>query len=280
MISGASLADVAVLVVSAANDEAEVGISGGGQTREHVMLVRSLGVRHVVVAVSKMDTVCWDPARYDDICIKVQRLLTRQAGFSPSQISVVPVSGYTGVNVVHPVSAYASGTVKSDEIEDLSTLPSWYTGPTLMQVISGLPPPSRNVSQPLRLIVSDVGKASSMGVMAGKIESGALAVNDNVLVLPDNITYGIKSLYREGDPVKIALAGEHIEFTFSTSISNIVPGYVLCDPLHPVPLVSRFVGQLIIFEPKNPITPGFTASLHVQHLDEPVIIERCVMSYI
>ena len=101
MISGAAQADVAVLVISARKGEFETGFERGGQTREHILLVKTAGVSRLVVAINKMDdpTVQWSKARFEEIKEKMTPFI-RQAGFSvKSSVSFIPVSAYTGVNL-------------------------------------------------------------------------------------------------------------------------------------------------------------------------------------
>merc|ERR1712212_1295547 len=100
MISGAYQADVGVLVVNATTGEFEAGFEAGGQTREHALLVRSLGVNQLVVAVNKLDTVEWSKDRFDTIANKMNLFLTKQAGFKESDLTFLPCSGLTGENLV------------------------------------------------------------------------------------------------------------------------------------------------------------------------------------
>lgn len=101
MISGAAQADVAVLVISARKGEFETGFEKGGQTREHIMLVKTAGVSKVIIVVNKMDdpTVIWDKGRYDEIKDKLTPFV-KAAGFNPkTDVTFIPVSAYTGVNL-------------------------------------------------------------------------------------------------------------------------------------------------------------------------------------
>ena len=140
MISGASQADCALLVVDAATGEFEAGFERGGQTREHVLLVRSLGVSQVIVAVNKLDQVglsClsnlaynsittiqigWTRVRYDEIESTLRPFLV-QSGVSPSKTSFVPLSAILGVNLI------------GREGEDAKQLNEWYSGPTLIDCL-------------------------------------------------------------------------------------------------------------------------------------------------
>ncbi|XP_025837012.1 HBS1-like protein [Agrilus planipennis] len=120
MIAGAGQADVAVLVVDATRGEFETGFDYGGQTREHALLVRSLGVSQLAVAINKLDTVNWSKERFDEIIQKLKVFL-KQAGFKDNDVAFVPCSGLTGQNLV----------VKPTQKE----LIEWYQGPTLIEVI-------------------------------------------------------------------------------------------------------------------------------------------------
>ena len=101
MISGAAQADVAVLVISARKGEFETGFEKGGQTREHIMLVKTAGVSKIVVAINKMDesTVMWDKARYDEFINKITPFI-KAAGYNPkTDVTFIPVSAQTGINL-------------------------------------------------------------------------------------------------------------------------------------------------------------------------------------
>lgn len=120
MISGAGHADVALLVVDATRGEFETGFDYGGQTREHALLVRSLGITQLAVAINKLDTVAWSQQRFDEIRDKL-KLFLRQAGFRENDVSFVPCSGLTGENLIQ----------KPTEKE----LQAWYSGPCLIEVL-------------------------------------------------------------------------------------------------------------------------------------------------
>ncbi len=139
MISGASQADCALLVVDASPGEFEAGFDRGGQTREHVILVRSLGVSQIIIAINKLDVVrniinymwqCyslfhdkiqWDQSRYKEIC-KLMRPFLVQSGFHPSKTQFVPVGAMDGVNLAE----------KPTQVEEFT---SWYQGPTLVDCL-------------------------------------------------------------------------------------------------------------------------------------------------
>uniref|UniRef100_A0A672FL42 HBS1-like protein n=1 Tax=Salarias fasciatus TaxID=181472 RepID=A0A672FL42_SALFA len=143
MITGAAQADVAVLVVDASRGEFEAGFEAGGQTREHALLVRSLGVTQLAVAVNKMDQVNWQQERFQEITSKLGHFL-KQAGFKESDVFYVPTSGLSGENLATRSTA--------------AQLTSWYSGLSLLEQIDAFKPPQRSVDKPFRLCVSDVFK--------------------------------------------------------------------------------------------------------------------------
>ncbi|OTF73925.1 Eukaryotic peptide chain release factor GTP-binding subunit-like protein, partial [Euroglyphus maynei] len=98
MIGGACQADVAVLVISARKGEFETGFERGGQTREHAMLAKTAGVKHLIVLINKMDdpTVEWSEARYQECHDKLLPYL-KKCGFNPkTELYFLPCSGLTG----------------------------------------------------------------------------------------------------------------------------------------------------------------------------------------
>lgn len=127
MISGAAQADAALLVVDAGMGEFESGFGHGGQTREHALLVRSLGVQQIVVVVNKLDTVDWSQGRFDDIQDEMRPFLL-QSGFLPAKTLFVPVGAMQGVNLV-------------DRAPGQEVIP-WYSDGTLVELLGALSPPS------------------------------------------------------------------------------------------------------------------------------------------
>lgn len=119
MISGAAQADAALLVIDASPAAFEKGFEGGGQTREHAVLCRSLGVRHVIVVVNKLDAVGYSPKRYGDIVDELGPYLAG-IGFDASRVAFVPCASFDAENVVQ----------RSDE-----RLKAWYDGKTLVEVM-------------------------------------------------------------------------------------------------------------------------------------------------
>lgn len=267
MISGASQADCALLVVDAATGEFEAGFDRGGQTREHILLVRSLGVSQLIVAVNKLDQVTWSQERYEDICSLLKSFLS-QSGFHPSKMGFVPVGAMLGVNLVDRTSPEASA------------LSRWYKGPTLVDLLDKLEPPPRDIESSLRIPVSNVFKGQSSGTgVSGKICGGVVQVGERVRVLPGDETAIIKSINIDENNVSWATAGSNATL-YLTSIDpiHLNIGSVLCSPGNLVPLATVFIARIIIFDIEVPITSGTSIELFHHSRDVPATISKLIVS--
>jgi sulfate adenylyltransferase subunit 1 len=162
MVTGASTAELALILIDARHGVVE-------QTRRHLAVTGLLGVRHVAVAVNKMDLVDWSQQRFDDIVAEFGRHATR---FGIEDVEAVPVSALFGDNVV-----------------DRSDRAPWYTGPTLLEHLESVPVGTDPSAQPLRMPVQYVIRPQSAEHpdyrgYAGRLASGVVRPGDPVVVLP------------------------------------------------------------------------------------------------
>lgn len=106
-------ADVALLVVSAAKGEYEAGVSRSGQTREHALLAYTLGVKQIIVGVNKMDVTepPYSQVRFDEVVRGVSGFL-KKIGYDPTSVPFVPVSGWTGENMITATQKVGTGPVE------------------------------------------------------------------------------------------------------------------------------------------------------------------------
>jgi len=265
MISGASQADCALLVVGASTGEFEAGFDRGGQTREHVVLVRSLGVTQIVVAINKLDLVDWSKERYEDVCYQLRTFLV-QSGFQTSKTHFVPVGAMSGVNLV------------KREGQDAAVLNTWYSGPTLIEVLDRLQPPRRDINSPLRFPISNVfkGQGSTTGVW-GRVCGGLVQVGESLRVLPGDETAVVKAIETEAgtDRVQWAAAGSNVTL-YLTAIDpiHLDVGRVLCPPTDPVSLASAFTARIIVFDIQVPILAGTSIELFHHSRDVPAAISK------
>ncbi|KAH6838316.1 P-loop containing nucleoside triphosphate hydrolase protein [Alternaria rosae] len=260
MISGASQADVGILVISGRKGEYETGFEKGGQTREHAMLAKTQGVNKILIVVNKMDdpTVEWSEDRFKECTNKVVMFL-KGLGYNPkTDISMMPVSAqtFTGIKTRVP--------------KDLAP---WYDGPSLLEYLDNMQALERKLNAPFMMPIA--AKYKDMGTMIeGKIESGIIKKEQKYLMMPNRQTIHISALYGEqeeeipgatcGDQIRVRLRGVEEE--------DILPGYVLCSPKRPVHCVSQFEAQVVLLDIKSILTAGFNCVLHVHAAQEEVTI--------
>lgn len=249
MISGAAQADVALMVVDGSPGEFEAGFERGGQTREHAWLVRSLGVKEIIVGVNKMDMVDWSQDRYDDIVDAMTPFLA-SAGFATSKTIFLPLAAMEGVNVA--------------EKSDLPAL-SWYKGPTLVASLDKVAVPQRPYSAPLRIPVSNVFKgqtAVASGVaVQGRLCSGVIQAGDNVRAVPGDVVASVRTIEVDDDIAPYAVAGQNVTlYLAGVDANQLCIGSVLCPVSYPVRLISRFAAQILVFDITTPIIVGTAVS--------------------
>lgn len=276
MISGAAQADVAILVISARKGEFETGFEKGGQTREHIMLVKTVGVSKIVAVINKMDdpTVGWDPARFNEIKEKITPFI-KSAGFSPkTDVTFIPVSAFTGLNLKERVPKTTCSWWRFVQFAGVDSIDSPLpSGPSLLEHLDHMPMVDRKTNAPLMMPVSE--RYKDMGtVVVGKIESGHMRRGDSLLLMPNRDVVEVSAIYNEleaeipsaicGDNVRVRLRGIEDE--------DISPGFVLTSPKNPVHAVRHFEAQLAILEHKNIICAGYSAVMHVHTLAEEVTL--------
>eukprot|EP01089_Gocevia_fonbrunei_P002399 TRINITY_DN12369_c0_g1_i2.p1 TRINITY_DN12369_c0_g1~~TRINITY_DN12369_c0_g1_i2.p1 ORF type:complete len:544 (-),score=167.24 TRINITY_DN12369_c0_g1_i2:170-1756(-) len=269
MIGGASQADIGILVISARKGEFETGFDRGGQTREHAMLSKTLGVNQLIVVINKMDekTVEWSKARFDEIQGKLTPYL-RSIGFNTQrQVMWIPISGYTGENIKAKVNP---------------SVCTWYTGPTLLEALETIPKPKRSATGPLRIPVLDKYKESGRVIIQGKVEAGTVKLGQNVVVMP-NKDYGkVVFLGTDLDERDECGPGENIRIVISGIKSeNVSTGHMICDDAQPVRPVKKFEAQLYIsslLKHKPIFSAGYEAVMHAHTSTEECNILRLVSS--
>ncbi|KAJ1852865.1 hypothetical protein LPJ76_005171 [Coemansia sp. RSA 638] len=275
MISGASRADVAVLVVDASTGGFESGFDGDGQTREHAQLIRALGVRQVVVAVNKLDMVQWNADRYTEIVGRLQTFM-QGCGFLRDNVRFVPVSGLGGVNLAQRVS-------------DVAEL-AWYRdgdspGACLVELLDTFEQPQRAVAGAFRLAVTDFfrgGTAGSAGSVSasGRIAQGNVQVGDTVTVVPGGAGGVVRAIDVGFEAQDWAVAGDEVVIQVQgLDMQQLALGAVLCAPEQPITAVTCFEAQIAVFDPAVPITNGFPALVHVQSVSVPGSVRRIIETF-
>jgi len=248
MITGASQADAAILVVSAKRGEFEAGIGPGGQTREHAFLAYTLGVNQLAVAINKMDdaSVNWSQERYEEVKNEIARML-KMVGYKVEKIPFVPVSGWTGDNLVE----------KSDKMP-------WYDGPTLIEALDTFELPPKPIDKPLRIPIQDVYTITGVGtVPVGRVETGVLKEGDEVVFMPPNVKGEVKSIETHHTRISKAEPGDNIGFNVRGVAKKDIRRGDVCGHVNNPPTVAKeFIGQIIVIYHPTAIAAGYTPVMH------------------
>jgi len=243
MITGASQADAAVLLVGSEGVQA--------QTREHAFLARTFGIKQLIVACNKMDTVGYEQAKYDKIRADAETLL-KSVGFNMAKVKFLPIASYPGDNVVKKSAKMA-----------------WYTGPTLYEMLDQLEVPEKPVNLPLRLPLQDVYSITGIGtVPVGRVETGVMKVGDKVIVMParegKGVTGEVKTIEMHHEQINEAEPGDNVGFNVrGMEKKDIARGDVLSHVDKPATVATEFTAQIIVLNHPSVITVGYTPVFHI-----------------
>ncbi len=243
MITGASQADAAVLVVGSEGIQA--------QTREHVFLCKTLGVGQLIVAFNKMDLVKYDEGKFKTLKAEVEKLL-QSVGYKTPEIQFIPVAAYLGENIVKK-----------------STHMPWHTGPTLLEALDHLKVPEKPTTLPLRLPIQDVYNITGIGVVpVGRVETGTMKVGDKVIVVPGREGKGVpgevKTIEMHHEQVQVAEPGDNIGFNVrGIGKTDIDRGDVLGHASNVPTVATEFTAQIVVLNHPSVITVGYTPVFHI-----------------
>lgn len=237
MIAGASQADFAVLVIDASGGNFESGLRG--QTKEHALLVRSIGVQRVIVAVNKMDATNWSQDRYQDIQQQMAAFLT-SAGFQAKNLAFVPCSGLEGGNILNKTTNSSA---------------SWYKGHTLVEELDLSEPLSYAMDKPLRLTIADVFRGGIQNPLSisGRLEAGTVQTGEQIQVMPSSEKASVKSIEVDYETKAWAVAGQNI----TLHLTDIDPihlrtGDIVCSPTSPIQNITQFTAKILAFSSLTP----------------------------
>ena len=265
MITGTSQADCAILSISAASGEFEAGISKDGQTNEHALLAYTLGVKQLIVAVNKMDTVQWSEERYNEICKEMQKFLKR-VGYKTEAVAMIPLSGWHGDNMIE--QSTNMGWFKGAEIDREGKK---VVVKTLIEAIDAIVPPARPSNLPLRLPLQDVYKIGGIGtVPVGRVETGVIKPGMIVTFAPAGLTTEVKSVEMHHESVPEGTPGDNVGFNVkNVSVKDIRRGYVTSDSKNdPAKEAGSFLAQVIVLNHPGQISAGYTPVIdcHTAHI--------------
>jgi bifunctional enzyme CysN/CysC len=229
MVTGASTADLAVILI-----DARKGVLT--QTRRHSYLVNLIGIRHVVLAVNKMDLIGYDKATFDNIVAEYGEF-ARSIGIE--EFTAIPISGFKGDNITGP-----------------SEFTPWYTGPALLPFLESIEVDvTADQEQPFRLPVQWVNRPNlDFRGFAGMIASGSVRPGDQVRVLPSGKTSTVSRIVSlEGDR-DLAVAGESVTITLADEI-DCSRGQVIVAAQAPLEVADQFESTLVWMDEAD-MVPG------------------------
>ncbi len=250
MITGASQSDAAFLTVAA-----KEGVQP--QTKEHVWLLKTMGVSQIAVAVNKMDTVDYKEDAFNKVKEEVSTLL-KQAGYKLDKVTFLAISGYKGDNVV----------------KKSANMP-WYKGPTIMEQLDLFDPPEKPTQLPLRMPLQDVYEITGIGtVPVGKIETGVMKVGQKIIILPGRSGKGVpgevRTIEMHHEQLSQAEAGDNVGINIrGIGKKDVARGDVICDASQPATIVEEFVAQVAIISHPTVIAKGYTPVFHVHTAQVP-----------
>ncbi|MBV7482258.1 sulfate adenylyltransferase subunit 1 [Bordetella sp. BOR01] len=225
MVTGASTADAAIILVDATRAADGKLLP---QTKRHSTIARLLGIRHIVVAINKMDLVDWDRAVYERIRDAYADLARR---LDIAQFHVLPLSALEGDNVVNA-----------------STRTPWYDGPPLLSLLEQLGQANDAAAQPLRFPVQWVARhggdsADDFRGYAGRVASGVLRPGDEVLVQPSGVAARVQELLAFDQAVDTATAGDSVTVVLDRDV-DVSRGDVLSHVAAPARVGREFEAEL------------------------------------
>jgi len=239
MITGASQADAAILVVAAPDGVME-------QTKEHVFLARTLGITQIIIAVNKMDAVKFDEKRFNEVKKDLSDLI-KMVGYKPEETLFIPVSSLQGAN-----------------IKENSKETPWYKGLPLIAALDTFKEPAKPTDKPLRLPIQDCYSISGIGtVPVGRVETGIMKKGMKVSFMPANKDGEIKSIEMHHEEIPQAVPGDNVGFNVRGIGKGDIRRGDVCGPAEAPPAVAEeFTAQIVVLQHPSALTVGYTPVFH------------------
>src|SRR3989344_9608197 len=257
MITGASQADCAFLVVAAKS-----GVEP--QTKEHLWLLKTMGVGQLHVIINKMDDVGYKEERFNQVKADVTNEL-KSVGYKADDVTFLAISAINGENVAK----------KSDKM-------AWYKGPTVVEDFDNFKEPEKPTNLPLRIPIQDVYEITGIGtVPVGKIVAGIMKVGQKVKIIPgrtgDGIEGEIRTIEIHHEQLQEAMAGDNVGINIrGVGKKDLARGDVICDAKHPVPIVKEFIAQIAVINHPTVLAKGYTPVFHIHTAQVPCQITELI----
>jgi bifunctional enzyme CysN/CysC len=229
MVTGASTADLAIILV-----DARKGVLT--QTRRHSYLVSLLGIRHIALAINKMDLIDWSQDMYDAI-VNDYRRFAREIGLE--DVVAIPVSGRKGDNITQP-----------------SANTAWFKGPVLMDHLESVEiDETRLAARAFRMPVQWVNRPDqNFRGFCGQIASGRIAPGALVRILPSGREASVARIITKDGDLSEAIAGQSITLSFAEEV-DCSRGDVIAQAAAPPEVADQFEATLV-WMAEEPLLPG------------------------
>jgi elongation factor 1 alpha-like protein len=299
LVARAGTPDAAVLVVNASTGAFESGFSELGQTREHVQLLRAFGLRRLILAVNKMDSVGWEPARFEAVVAQLRLFLTKEAGFMKDSLFFVPVSALDGENLISPKALPAG-------------FKSAFRG-SLADAIDAVPQPPRNAAGHLCAVISDaapINRGARERAVTVLVDEGTVLPGDVLYVLPQRVPVSIAAISAapgtspasatsgtatpaiataaalRAESLPFAPAGRHVQLSLKPAkgadeadFAAIAAGSALVARLadageYTIPLAQRVRVRMVTLNLKTPLLKGEPVDLFLHHVRAPATLHK------
>ncbi|NYB51065.1 MAG: translation elongation factor EF-1 subunit alpha [Methanobacteriaceae archaeon] len=239
MITGASQADAAVLVVAV-----DDGVMP--QTKEHAFLARTLGINQLIIGINKMDLVDYSEEKFNELKEEVSDLI-KTVAYKPKDINFIPLSAFEGDNITEP-----------------SANTPWYKGPTLVKALDEFTAPEKPTDLPLRVPVQDVYSITGVGtVPVGRVETGIMKKGDNVIFEPPGASGEVKSIEMHHEMLEKAEPGDNVGFNVRGVGKNDIRRGDVAGHTDNAPTVAKeFTAQIVVLQHPGVITVGYTPVFH------------------
>ncbi|MGC8694407.1 MAG: GTP-binding protein [Candidatus Micrarchaeia archaeon] len=223
MLSGASYADFALAVVSAASDE---GIKD--QTKRHIYIADLIGINRIIIAVNKMDKIDYDEKIFNDIKASLLNYFSK-VGINKRNIIFIPISAYNGENIIE----------HSSKME-------WYKGEPLIDLLYNQSKKKQKRSKHLTALIQGSIDKDGEQLISGKVLTGKLSEGDSVIVYPENFEDKIEKIFVGGKERKVAKAGNDI--VLKTSEENrTINNKIISEKSNPDIKISNNAEVLLFF---------------------------------
>lgn len=228
MVTGTSNADVSVVLVDATK-----GILP--QSKRHAAISSLLRVPNLVIAINKMDLVEFAEARFNELVDEFRSAIER---LGHAKLTFIPISALLGDNVV-----------------ERSAQTPWYDGPTLLEFLEQVDPPTRDAEQPFRLAVQHVIRpGDGYRALAGTVASGSVRVGETITLLPSRLNATVKSLLVAGETSDVARAGEPVTLELAENVD--ASRGTLLSSATDVPTSGRTLEAVVCWLGDRPLEPG------------------------